>query len=151
MANMNRTRYDTCAYSQEIKQSVGPGHYVLDPVRYEHCNKCRHELGLVGGTAVSHVAGNLVDLENDLRGQNRPATKCPAYKFIPRADNIVQGKEYIKPVQHPAIDTSLLHLPACQMIKYAEVPAEPAMQPFVCANPYGTPGQHRVAAGMRTV
>ena len=25
------------------------------------------ELGIVGGTAVSHIKGNLVDLENDLR------------------------------------------------------------------------------------
>ena len=42
--------------------------------------------GLVGGTNVSHIKGNLVDLENDLRGQTRSNTKCPARKYAPPKD-----------------------------------------------------------------
>ena len=61
----NRLIYDTCAYKHELTQSVGPLEYVLNPMKYENCNKCRMELGLVGGTAVSHVKGNLVDLIED--------------------------------------------------------------------------------------
>ena len=109
---MNRLMYDSCAYNADLHQSVAPLSYILDPVRYENCNKCRVEFGVVGGTAVSHVNGNLVDLENDLRGQNRPNTHCPAYKFLPPKGNTLQGKEYIKPVQHPPIDTNMKHLPA---------------------------------------
>ena len=36
------------------------------------------ELGLLGGTAVSHVKGNLVDLETDLERSNQRTTKCPS-------------------------------------------------------------------------
>jgi hypothetical protein len=90
------------------------------------------ELGIVGGTAVSHVSGNLVDLENDLRGANRPNTHCPAYKYVPGDGLSVQGKEYIKPVDHPKVDTHMNHLPPCQMINYGSVPLTPELQPFSC-------------------
>ena len=55
--------------------------YMLDSARYENCNKCRMELGLVGGTAVSHIQGNLVDLETDLMGITRKASLCPQKKY----------------------------------------------------------------------
>ena len=32
------------------------------------------DLGVIGGTAVSHIRGNLVDLETDLRGTTRKAS-----------------------------------------------------------------------------
>ena len=131
---MNRLSYDSCAYSTALTQSVAPLDYMLDSSKYEHCDKCRIELGLVGGTAVSHVSGNLVDLENNLFGIDRPNTKCPSYKFLPpsRPGAPLQGKEYIKPVNHPKIDTTPLHLRACQMQDFPEVPREPAHRPFVC-------------------
>ena len=129
---MNRLMYDTCAYSKALGESVAPLDYVMDPVRYEHCNKCRVELGVVGGTAVSHINGNLVDLENNLFGIDRPNTHCPSYKHLPRPENVVQGKEYIKPVHHPKVDTTLTHMRACQMHDFPEVPLPRAMQPFTC-------------------
>ena len=60
----NRLIYDTCAYETELSQSVDQLSYILDPTKYYRCNPCRMELGIVGGTNVSHVKGNLVDLEN---------------------------------------------------------------------------------------
>ena len=62
----NRLKFDTCAYKKNLDQSVGPLSYVLNPMKYENCNKCRMELGIVGGNNVSQIKGNLVDLENDL-------------------------------------------------------------------------------------
>ena len=129
---MNRLTYDACAYSKALGESVAPLDYMLDPVKFEHCNRCRVELGLVGGTAVSHVNGNLVDLENDLRGANRPNTHCPTYKYVPSQEQWLQGKEYVKPVCHPKIDTSVTHMPACQFQDFPEVPAPPVAAPFVC-------------------
>lgn len=129
---MNRLSYDSCAYQQTLNQSVSPLSYVLDPVKYNHCDKCRMEVGIVGGTAVSHISGNLVDLENDLRGQNRPNTHCPAYKWVPPSGNHVQGKDYIKPVDNKVVDTTMSHLPPCQMIHYGQVPATPPVQGFSC-------------------
>lgn len=129
---MNRMIYDSCAYQQSLSQSVAPLQYVMDPIKYEHNNKCRMELGIVGGTAVSHITGNLVDLENDLRNANRPATHCPSYQYLPGEGKVLQGKEYIKPVQHPTIDLKMNHLPSCQMIAYGSVPNVPQQPPFQC-------------------
>lgn len=128
----NRLTYDKCAYKQSLQQSVSPIEYSMDPIKFEHCRKCRMELGIVGGTSVSHISGNLIDLENDLRGQTRPYSKCPEYDYMPRDDNKLQGIEYIKPVVHPVIDTSMRHLPACQMIDYEEVPLPEPSRQYTC-------------------
>jgi hypothetical protein len=118
----NRLMYDTCEYKQRLQESVTSIDFLLDPIKYEHKSRCRMELGILGGTNVSHIKGNLVDLENDLRGQNRPVTNCAEYKFIPSNNNFLQGSEYIKPVIHPKVDTEMQHLPSCQMIDYKQIP-----------------------------
>ena len=48
--------------------------------------------GLLVELHVSNIKRNLVDLENDLRGQTRQNTKCPNLKFQPTegdVDNVV--------------------------------------------------------------
>ena len=85
----NRLMYDTCEYKTRIGESVGPLEYMLNPIRFENCNKCRMELGTVGGTNVSHVKGNLVDLETDLFGITRKASLCPVKKFTSKSRSIV--------------------------------------------------------------
>jgi len=130
---MNRLIYDQCSYTESLNQSVSPLNYIMDPIKYEHCNKCRIELGVVGGTAVSHVSGNLVDLENNLLGIDRPGTLCSTYKYAPAAPGQpLQGMEYIKPVCHPQIDTTLKHLKPCQLQSFPEVPAPAHFAQFQC-------------------
>lgn len=116
--SLNRTTYDTCAYKQYLGQSVSPLEYVLNPIKYNHCKQCRMELGIVGGTAVSHVNGNMVDMENELRGQTRQLSECPDLKHQPK---VIHPKE-------------LMHLPPCQMINYGDVPAPPPLRKFKCRN-----------------
>ncbi len=135
MTALNRLRYDTCAYSRDLAESVAPIDYVINPIKYEHCNKCRMELGVVGGTAVSHVSGNLVDLENDLFNITRPGTRCPKYKYHPTAP----GKDIVTltdkiPGRNPnrPISNKMLHLRPCQMVSYPEVPYPPKTKPFQC-------------------
>jgi hypothetical protein len=112
---MNRLKYDQCAYNSALHQSTAPIGYVLDPVRYYNPNRCRPTGGIVGGTAVSHATHSLVDLENDLRGQTRPATQCWQYQYMPRADGYMVSREYIKPVQHPKLNTAdVYHMPTCR-------------------------------------
>jgi len=135
---MNRQIYDQCSYNADLHQSVAPLSYMLDPIKFTRCDACRPELGIVGGTAVSHINGNLVDLENDLRGQTRPATRCPAYKYLPQDGNVLKSREYIKPVQHPDIDTSMRHLRPCQMQHYAPVPTTPPLELYRCGQTYNT-------------
>jgi hypothetical protein len=125
--SFNHLNTDHCTYKRHLKENVSILSYVLSPFRYEHANKCRHELGLVGGTAVSHVAGNLVDLESELKGQTRFLTKCAAHEHQPP----VAGQPIVNDKTRP-IDTSLKHLPRCQMISYKSVPLPPPMNVPSC-------------------
>ena len=138
----NRLIYDTCAYKHELSQSVGPLQYVLNPIKYENCNKCRMELGIVGGTAVSHIKGNLVDLETDLRGQTRRNTRCPTKLYqnpCPTGDMNNCHPSNINIRGDPSqtqrdINTQMLHLPSCQMIRYRPTPLPPQMNMPSCPN-----------------
>lgn len=129
----SRLSSDACAYNTDLNQSVRPLQYRLDPVQFYRHDKCRNELGLLGGPAVSHVNANLLDVENDLIGLTRPATHCPSYQFQPQTSgDYKEGQEYIKPVCHPKIDMTLKHLPSCQMFGYASVPTSPLPAKSVC-------------------
>jgi hypothetical protein len=130
--SFNRLSYDTCSYKKELAEQVSHLSYTLDPIKYEHCNKCRHEVGLVGGTNVGVPRGNMVDIENDLFNINRPSTLCPNFKYAPREDGKVQGKEYIKPVQHPEVDANMKQLKSCQMFPTLGVPRPPVVTNYIC-------------------
>ena len=138
----NRLIYDTCAYKQNLEQSVGPLAYQLYPGRFENCNKCRIELGTVGGTAVSHIKGNLVDLEGDLLGITRKASLCPQQKFSSNCaignmancqpNNIVFTGSNCNDKR--VIDTTPQHLQPCNMIRYKPTPMPPKPEYNNCFN-----------------
>jgi hypothetical protein len=115
--SFNHLTYDSCTYARNLKENVSILGYILSPFRYEHNSKCRHELGLIGGTSVSHVKGNLVDLESDLRGQTRYITQCTSKQWQP----LKPGQQIIND-KTPPIDTTRLHLKGCQMLSYREIP-----------------------------
>ena len=145
----NRLMYDTCAYKKELDQSTGPLSYTLNPIKYENCNQCRMELGIVGGSAVSQIKGNIVDLENDLRGQTRPASLCPSKKYHPACPDKIG--DACQPAQLQVqgngcsagmtIDTRLQHLRPCQMIRYKPVPLPPPMKIQTCPPPNANAAQ----------
>lgn len=116
--SFNHLSDDTCTYSRRLTENMSILDYTLNPDRYEHSRKCRHELGLIGGTSVSHIAGNLVDLESELRGQTRFISKCANRQYQPPSDR----KQPIINDKTDPISTSKLHLPSCQMISYKETP-----------------------------
>lgn len=129
--SLNRLKYDKCAHVEQIRMSQTPLTYIMDPMRFENENQCRHEFGLVGGSGVSHIKGNMVDLESDLRGITRPASECSSMQYKKPCGNVIYPKNYMKFADVPNIDTTPLHLPGCQMINYAkndiqEVPANPS-------------------------
>jgi hypothetical protein len=100
----NRLSYDACAYEKTLQQSTGPLDYMLYTGKFENCAKCRIEFGVVGGNDVSLFSGNLVDLESDLRGQNRKASLCPS--------------TFYSPTDAP----KMTHQPSCQMQYYPKSP-----------------------------
>lgn len=131
--SFTRTFTDPCAYKKTLEENVSYASYTLDPIRYDNCNKCRPELGIVGGTAVSHVGGNLVDLESNLFGIDRDLSRCPSSRFVPRSDDKVQGTTIYRDSCRPVIDTHKTHLKACQMFDYApSTPHPPSMDLFKC-------------------
>ena len=102
-------------------------------MKYENCQKCRHEFGLLGGPAVSHIKGNLVDLENDLRGATRTASNCPDNKYKPGSNVLhLKGNACNKP---RTVDLTKVHLAPCQMIRYPATPLPPAPQYNHCPAP----------------
>ena len=138
----NRLMYDTCEYKTKLDESAGTLEYLLDNMKYENCNKCRMELGIIGGSGVSHIKGNLVDLEADLFGITRKASLCPSKKYNSSCatknitecnpKNIVVNKT---PTQVGSnIDTTKMHLPSCNMIRYHPIPNEPPIKFSKCGN-----------------
>lgn len=113
----NRLLYDTQYYQEHINESTGPLGYMLYPMKFEHCNKCRPTFGLVGGNNVSIIHGNMVDLENDLRGQTRTLSNSREKKYKPADTNMitVKGPTSLKERQ---VDLSLLPLPSCDFFEY---------------------------------
>lgn len=70
-----------------------PQKYTYMVTEYISPEPRRHILGIVGGNDVSVAAGNLVDLESDLKGINLPNTFCPWRKYQPPAAN---AKEIVR-------------------------------------------------------
>lgn len=128
--SFNRLSYDNCSYKTNLGSQVSQLSYLMDPVKFENCNKCRHELGLIGGPAVSQIRGNLVDLESDLFSITRPQSHCPSLKYLPSDDNKIITN--YNPC-HRIIDTNKVHLKPCQMIDYKYVPQPPPTQRFDCS------------------
>lgn len=59
------------------------GGYTMIPQKYYNPNAARNALGLVAGNDVSITSGNLVDLESDLYGITRTASKAPSKQYQP--------------------------------------------------------------------
>lgn len=130
---------DRCTIETEMLQNTSWFGAHMDPNRFMHDKPCRHAFGITGAnTGVSTVSpqptpcsdfgqfrGDLVALENDLRGQTRPSTRCPAFNYIPKNGKIA-SQELYKPVEHPVINTNAFaDADTCQMVSYAPLPELP--------------------------
>jgi hypothetical protein len=84
---MNHTRltYDDCAYQHDIKESVGPGQYMLKTPRVDCDGPCfvpppEVPLGSSGGATCDK---ELIDVDSELIGITRKASMCPTAKYMP--------------------------------------------------------------------
>jgi hypothetical protein len=91
---------------------------------------------MVGGSEVSHISGNIVDLESDLFGITRVQSKCNSKQYIPSCP--LGGKtcpDYPTDIKFQdketgeirEISTQARHLPTCQTWSY---PATPFPRPY---------------------
>lgn len=117
-----------------FEASENPQTYVDDVFSYVHKNPARHMLGLVGGNEVSLPAGNMVDVESDLRGITIPLTYAPSRQYQPPP--IEQTHVVRKNVKTDLkIDVRPRHLPAMQMWSYAPTFAPIPMNVKQCGRP----------------
>lgn len=119
----NRIGSTDMALTRE-QQSAGMFSYTQMPVKFEHPKKCRNALGLVGGSEVSNIGGNLVDLESDLLGMTRVQSKCVARQYKPACPLGGPGCPDMPPSFSfrdkatgavSVVDTTARHLPTCQI------------------------------------
>ena len=114
--SFNRLAYDTCAYEQVLNQSVGPGEYTLN-VPQAHCEPCFPSdpsvaLQKQGVSTVGRSVFKNVEVESELKGQTRLASKCASENFMPNC----QGPElsHYKDCFIPAEETRTTN-PACNL------------------------------------
>ena len=81
--SFNRTMYDNCATQKYYYESTSPLKYRLYHGAQENCNKCIYENQF-------WTPYELVDIESELRNQNRPLSQCDQFKYNPKckASNI---------------------------------------------------------------
>ena len=91
-------------------------------------------LGVVGGNEVSAIKGNLVELENELRGQTRFQTNCPSLHYSP--ENTQNGIMLLGPrpcgFNQTRVNVDMNHLPTCQMFNFPPIPLPPPPQVLSC-------------------
>ena len=74
--SFNRTLYDNCATQKYYYESTSPLKYRLYHGAQENCNKCIYENQF-------WTPYELVDIESELRNQNRPLSQCDQFKYYP--------------------------------------------------------------------
>ena len=129
----NKLVYDTCAYKNQLAQEVGEFAYTIDPIKFDHPQKRAISFGIVAGNDVSIIKGNLVDLESDLKGQTRLASRCPTLYYqnpCPAGDMATCQPQQVVIRGNPSnmgrvIDTTPLHLPQAQMYRMIPVQMDP--------------------------
>ena len=135
--SFTKLSYDTCAYKNELAQSVGSLGWILDESRFHNNNNSRIAFGIVGGNDVSIIKGSIVDLESDLRGQTRLSSKCPQLQYLnqcPSSGNMTNCQpNQIVIKGNPSnmgrvIDTTPMHLRSSQMFRYTPIPLPQGIQ-----------------------
>jgi hypothetical protein len=122
-------------------QSVGMFAYTQMPTQFENPNKCRNALGLVGGSEVSNISGNMVDLESDLLGITRVQSKCIARQYKPACPLGGPGCPETPPSftfrdkstgEVRVVNTAPRNLPTCQFTTYPGVGSPETLNTGTC-------------------
>jgi hypothetical protein len=84
MSMLTSLDYDKCTYAHNLSQSVGPGQYYTQ-TPMPHCEECisdapRNRLAKQGNSKCENVP--LIDVDSELAGITRKASKCPFDKYV---------------------------------------------------------------------
>jgi len=120
--SFNRLDYDTCAYKQELSESIGPGEYQLGTPHIS-CEDCfTRDPQLIMQRAGASVAKTvpMVDVDSELMNITRKLSNCSKDEFIPKfnekgeIDNSLEQKHF-KDCGIPTIENTRLSNPACNL------------------------------------
>jgi hypothetical protein len=119
----NRLKYDEKEYQTVVKESTTPLGYIINDLPYYTENSCsQDQAGMFISGNLSNVPRNinLVNIENELRGLYRVASRAPADKYDPTktGPNVCSDKGtldgncyYNNPLELRACDTRIYSFP----------------------------------------
>ncbi len=93
--SFSRLNYDDCSYQHILRESVSPGEYMLKAPRVDCDGGCYFpspDTRVAKSGAASCPQEKLVDVDSELIGITRPATKCPTSKYLPQATPYCDAK-----------------------------------------------------------
>jgi hypothetical protein len=112
-------KYDTGAYIQDVKESLGPFQYLMQTPN-QHCTPCFpvDPTLRVGRSGVSLCpASKLVDLDSELHNRTRKLSHCPTEQFMPNGEDYckLSNLSDCKTLQANTFEHSRLNNPACTL------------------------------------
>ena len=120
--SFNRLDYDTCAYKQELSESIGVSEYMLGTphISCDDCFSTDPQLIMqrAGGSVASKVP--MVDVDSELMNINRKLSNCSSNEFIPKftpegdIDNSLELRDF-KDCGIPTIENTRLSNPSCNL------------------------------------
>lgn len=89
--NFSRLRYDDDTYVHRLKESIGPGDYMIS-TPHNNCEDCSYYApGInLSRTGDALCDKSLIDVDSELLNITRKASDCPGKKFLP-------GEPFCKP------------------------------------------------------
>jgi hypothetical protein len=122
---------DSVMQQPDWVRNENPQAYDESKFNYVAVKPMRHTLGVVGGNEVSLPKGNITDLESDLKGITRHATRCDTFKhqMVGAQTNTIERKNRKTDIK---IDTTPVHLPSYQMWGYPTVMAPEPLKADPC-------------------
>ena len=120
--SFNRLDYDTCAYKQELSESIGPGEYQLATpnISCEDCFTRDPQLIIqrAGASVAKHMP--MIDVDSELMNITRKLSNCSSDEFIPKfnqkgeIDNNVEMHDF-KDCGIPTRENTRLSNPSCNL------------------------------------
>ena len=118
---MNRLCYDACYTQERVRESTSPFMYVMNTNMYVNDRNCFPDaVGIVGGNPTTQTPmPALIDVESDLQGRDRPATKCSEFKYHPNPPTFTSyGYAPFKDCRPLMVDPSkFVPLPRCGVFR----------------------------------
>jgi hypothetical protein len=114
--SFNRLHNDYDTYGHDIRQSIGPGNYMVDRPRPD-CQRCfvSDPTVRLGAPSLSMCDNKkLVDLDSELMGITRKASKCPTKQYLPGKKDYCHLRE-LKDCKTVASEDTRLSNPPCTL------------------------------------